>query len=252
MGKLNLIAILPVIATLVGIILGWLLTELSYVIRSRREDKRQLKEVFYNLLETWYLIRLTNTEKIADLIANELENVILPVYGVGGIYQFLKEFYEQFINSILLEFSFFRDIKEVEKGYQDSVKSLARIDPILAYTLGGKKLVFHYLEYLDFSVQKINMLAKSSEKDSGKVNVEEVSKNMKDFFKTELYEQTLSSLTEDIKQVSWKAGIKTWFEAKRLLRKSKLEFTVKEKQEMANIFRKIIESIMASIPADSK
>lgn len=252
MGKLDLRTILPVIATLAGIFVGWLLNELSYLIRSRREDKRQLKEVFYNLLETWYLIRLTNTEKIADLVANELKNLILPVYDVSGAYQFFKEFYEQFISSILLEFSFFKDIKEVEMRYQDSVKSLARIDPILAYTLGGKKFVFHYLEYLDFSVQKISMLAKSSERDSREVNIEEVSKNLKKFSKTELYEQALSSLKEDIRRVSWKVGIKTWIEAKRLLRKSKLEFTEKEKQEMANLFRKIIESIMASIPTDSK
>jgi hypothetical protein len=252
MGKLDLPTILPVIATLVGIFIGWLLNELSYIIRCHREDRKQLKEVLHNLLETWYLIRVTNTEKIADLVAKEVKHTLLPIYNEPGIYQLLRESFNQYINSILEEFSFFKDIKEVETRYQDSVRDLASVDPILAYTLSGKKFVFNYLEYLDFSSRKIESLAQSDKETKKEVNIEEVLRNLKELFKTELYENALSTLKQDIRQVAWKVGPITWIQTRRLLRKSKLEFTKKEKQEMIDLFRKIMEGITVSIVKETK
>jgi len=127
------------IYTIIGIFLGWLLTQIGQWYKGRKEDNRIRGQVLYNLLEIYHLLK-SNTDKIEnniEIIIQKLSTLI-PEIGSNKVLQ--KQF-ESFLSPMISKFlreKFEAEFSEIEKSYKVSIGLLAPIDPIISYYLSGQ------------------------------------------------------------------------------------------------------------------
>lgn len=114
-------AILAVIGTLLGLIVGFGLNEVSYFLRIRREDQRTISKTLAELLDVRHLLRF-------QPLAVETLKKALPVGIAAHDEVMLRNALSMFIPST----------EGMQKRYEDAVSAVSAFLPLLAYDLRSK------------------------------------------------------------------------------------------------------------------
>ena len=205
------------IATLVSIVIGWFLNELTYHFRTRGEEKKQLKEVLFNLLEMWYLIELTNTDfvkTLIDMLINKLNDKFPEIQNNKDISIQLRPTCQQMLHELMPPVVP-QNIEKIKERYQCTVDSLSKIDPLMAYRLSGNPEIFNYLSTIDERLEKMKNVIKNIDASADASELESINT-----FKPVIIEKAIKIFEKDISAISRKISLLTWIKTKRKLRKT--------------------------------
>jgi hypothetical protein len=182
------------IITLLAVALGWLLSELSTLLRLRREDRRAAGPLLSDLLEIRHrLVAL-------DAFRKELgKQVQIPAQAQLQVQQYIR--------------ALVPDPPRFAEKYAEAVSALARVDPIRAFRLRGQPLIGPLLAQLAG-------LAASDQAASGLwIAVAE----------PKLLGLLVPHLEELILDVAGAHGWRTWWRVRRRLREPVLSRSDKER-----------------------
>jgi len=107
------------IITLLAVALGWLLNELSTLLRLRREDRRAAGPVLTDLLEIRH--RLVALDAVVAELGKRFE---VPPQG--------RLLLQRFLQTLIPE------APKFVETYEAAVSTLARVDPIIAFRVRGQ------------------------------------------------------------------------------------------------------------------
>lgn len=237
------------IATLVSIVIGWFLNELSYHFRTCGEEKKQLKEVLFNLLEIWYLIKFTNTDFIKapiDMLINKLNNKFPEIQKNKEVSTQLRPVIQQ-MAQVLMPPVVPQNIDKISERYQSTVDSLSRIDPLMAYRLTGNPEIYNYLSTIDDRLEKIKNVIESLDVSADESRLASI-KTLKPI----IIEKVIKIFEKDVSAISRKISILTWIKTKRKVRRTDtviLQEADKKIDEMLDNLKKAILS--GSLKADA-
>jgi len=228
--------ILPYFNLLVGVfgvVVGWLLYEISFWWRTRHEDKKKLKEILYNLLEVFNITyKLNNMEPAIKAIIREITQKLPQDCQAEEAKKMLQGPLINVLNEKVFPF-LYNDFDKAIKKYDESIKSLANIDPILAYQLSGKSSLTESFNLIkDF----INNIFKNYPIE----NIKEFEKEASKTFHPLIFKKLLDDLEGDIKIISKKIGVTTWYKLRKHLSYMRTNPITKE---LPDELKKIIESI---------
>lgn len=167
---------------LVSLMIGWMLNEFSHHIRARKLHKGALGKAVAELLEIWHqMIAISKAMSYVKEMVTTKESITPDMY-----------------NKII---GILPDPEAIKKRYNSAIDIIAESDPILAYQLRSKDIVFNLVSiFINLNINEGNV----------KDYLESVSNTVYGKFMTE-YE-------ESIKLVAFKHSIYTWLEVRRLLR----------------------------------
>lgn len=186
---------MTMIVPLLAVALGWLLNELSSLVRLRREDRRTAGPVLTDLLEIRHRL-LTLNEAVREYVKELGKHLQLPSQAQLQFQQYLQT---------LLQTSFPQSPRFIEK-YEEAVSTLARVDPIRAFRLRSQPLIAPFLDWLQ-------SLAASTETDA---------QIWSTVFEPELLGKFKPHIEELILDVARAHGWLTWWRARRRLRQPAL------------------------------
>jgi len=217
--------------SIIAVVIGWLLNEIGFFIRSYYQDKRQLKEVLFNLLEIWHSLKKSNPNFIVDRVLNKL-SVRYGISNSGNI-SFLREFYINFTNCLIIN----ENISKLKVRHEESIKSLAQIDSLLAYKLSGKTLIYEYINVFN---KNIDILKKNIEKENIPNNVTMLD-SIKNLSVSLIIEETLKDIENNIKEIGKKISFLYGFRLKKKF-KGYEQFIIRElDKELDKIFKQLEE-----------
>jgi len=195
---LKFILSLSLVGTLVGVVIGWLLKEISEVLRFRREDRRAIGRVLADLMEIRH--RLLGVKKVLDEI---IERFKIPPQDQ----LFAKNLMDTFLPSL----------QNLSKRYEEGVNAIASKDPMLAFQLHSMGLLGPYISH----VSSIASMAEESATIWSQVEAQLI-----ELAKPE-YERAILKLS---RIHSWR----TWLYVRRYIRKP-LEIPPEAKELMLHI-----------------
>ena len=217
----NIKTVIPVVSTLIGVILGWLLNELRDHFRVRRDNRRIVNSVLFNLLEIRFFLSRTEldkfTKKVIDYLKQKFPNEIPK-----DIQSIINQIFNIFLQTIIAE-KHSVAIKSIESKYNDSIKELSKIYPILAYKVGGKLSLYNYLEYLKDYTEKVNEILNmeligNSKSKIGPMNFDKLKETLGSSLQPVLYNEAMDVVTNDIKKTSRKLGLRTSRACKKIMK----------------------------------
>jgi hypothetical protein len=220
--------------TILGVVIGWLLNELSFLIRLRIKDRRKLKKVLFNLLNVYFYL---NKLKIkmgpqVDILFNHLKK-LLQEPSDPELIEFVKSTFIKNANEILNEYVH-EKINSIKNNYESSLKDLSEVNPFLAYRLSDKLDIYDLLDNLESWFKKISS-------DLNLPNLE-IEQNLLDAFQNKILKEYLDNLEAEIKKLSFSIGFLYWMKIISQLRKIK-KIRVDEneiKKEFDNFLKEII------------
>lgn len=217
--------------SLIGVIIGWLLNQLGSWFRARGEDKRNLKGVLYQLLESYHLLGKHDFQKFVDRFLDKLlADIPLDQQAIQKeLFKntMLPQLVENFIKPILLG-----DLKNIESKYDEAIGVLSKIDPLTAYYLGGRNRIPEQLSAIENWVEGL-----SGEQIS--MNDVEQSKKFLGILTPTLLQDILDDMKEDIISIAWKINPVIWFKTKRILKRMPLNASEVVDKKVDEIIRLI-------------
>ncbi len=207
--------LLGFIFSVIGTAFGWILNQASQWFCARQEDKKNLKKVLYNLLEIYYIFLRSDIEKFTKKITEKIF-ALLPkdqqtIQSKRDLTSIYKDFAEYLLKPELLD-----EFKKIEAGYQESIKTLATIDPLMAYYLSGKTSILEGFGKVEnyFEQLKQTYPTEATEIESG-------AKQVMSILKLGIFDETIKDLEGDILDIAWKINPVVWFKTKRTIRRIK-------------------------------
>lgn len=208
--------LIPLYSALIGVLIGWTLTQFSAWYRGRKEDNRIRKQVLFNLLEINHLfgkMSILSTEKM-ELFTTKLLRYIPDVEDSPNAREELKSIFS-IVYKPLLKQAFRDQLSETKQGYQSSINSLAPVDPLISYYLNGKTDVFERIENL------IGQL--TSQVATSKMSLDDINKAMNslsEILHDKVYSDSVKEIKELTVKLSKKIGFCTKWKVKKLLSKA--------------------------------
>ncbi|MBK6267102.1 hypothetical protein JKA74_18805 [Marivirga sp. S37H4] len=190
---------------LIGVVLGWLLNQISGWTQNRKDDRKIKKLVLYNLLGVNLILNQLNNEEEIDIISTK----VLLKYPAKdqteelkeSLFKFYQSFYNDFIRNIVI-----KKLADIKLTYSTSIEKLASIKPVIAYRLHGKTEIIETLDSIESYYG--NFLEKSTESS-------EETEDIISFFKSnvisEVIANTISDLEREIRLIAFSVGFVTWF-----------------------------------------
>lgn len=138
---MNALFVAP-LSALAGTFLGWFLNQISNWSKGRKEDNQIRKETLFNLLEVLHVFRRTNVlfsgefYKLLQYLDSAIPGLNLKSASHEEVRQVIITLQPLMENTVLT------DLEKLEKGYEDTIKKLSSVDPVIAYTLKGRTSVF--------------------------------------------------------------------------------------------------------------
>lgn len=209
---------------LIGIIVGWALTQWSNLSKVQRENKSNLKLVLFNLLEVHHVINTTDENKFIKIMSENIFKKFLPKEEYSKLSEdVIKQSFGDFIKKSIFP-HLNKRLPQIKKDYEESLETIKKIDPILAFKLSGKTEIIDYLDNLSLMMKPLE----SNEGDRLET------KRLLNKLSPNLRRKMLESFEENIKTVAYKINLRTWFKVKNRLSKS--EITNIEESEIMEIF----------------
>jgi hypothetical protein len=198
-----------------GAIIGWFLNQISGWWRIRRDDKRTLNQVLFNLLEIHHLLNRFDIDESVDQIIDRLIEKLTLTIAIEERNQ-VKEIIKVALHSFLLKITT-DELKAVESKYQAAIDQLAKISPVRAFYLSDKTKI----------LENINLLEKwvdhAAENDtSGQIDTDQAKKMLIGATKPEIMDDSLKDFRKHITAIAWQINPLVWLKIKRLLNKRTL------------------------------
>jgi len=218
------------IATVISITLGWFLNELSQWFRTRKEDKKVIKRVLYNLLETYFTFNQLNTSELIHLLTDRLLTRF-PVQDQSlETKNYLNKLFSEIINGFIKDDIVTR-LERIEIGYTHSIEELAAVDPITAYRLNGK---IRIIETFDILQEHI----KEKVSQSAELNVQ--FQDQIESLKPQIINEAINDLEDEILAISFSINILTWIKAKNTLKRIKGKLKKDGEKKMDELLNKFL------------
>ena len=242
LSEMNINSLIPAFTTIVGLIVGWILNELTYLFRSKRENRRQLNAALFNLMDVRFILVNTDPDRFIDLIASVLKRKFasqLPKDLDVVVGQIMNIFFQALIAERQMG-----ELKSIGAKYSQSVDELSKIDPILAYRLSGKQKFHNYVEYLNEYFNKVDELAKKHLQESMQGTEQQDWERLKDRAKKALHpglhKVVMDTVTADIKRIAREIGVLTSYKARRVISKQERQIQDKEFDELVDGYLKVL------------
>lgn len=217
----------------IGIAFGWVLNQLSQWFRTRQEDKKNLKVVLFNLLETYFIFIRSDFDKYIQKITDK----VLSKMPTDQQTEESKAFMNNLYSSILINHlkpELISQMKSIQVNYKDSIKTLSAIDPLTAYYLSGKTNI---LETFD-TIQ--NMFDNVKSQFPSEHNEIQASANMvMDILKPDIFKDSLNDLEKEIKSIALKINPFLWFKSIRAIKRLKRNINQKLDNDLDELFEKL-------------
>ena len=216
--------------TILGVVIGWLLNELSFLIRLRIKDRRKLKKVLFNLLNVYFYLSRLNIGPQVDTLFNHLKKLLQEPLD-PDLMEFLKSIIIKNAEEILNERTR-EKINSIKNNYENSLKDLSEVNPFLAYRLSDKLDIYYLLDNLESWFKKISS-------DLNLPNLE-IEQNLLDAFQNKILKEYLDNLEAEIKKLSLSIGFLCWIKIISQLRKIKKIRENEIKKEFDDFLKEII------------
>lgn len=224
------------VASILAVVLTALFAWIGYVTRTNSERKRILSSTLFNLLEIWHRLKSVHSYSSAQLSAMYLEELQkqIPSMEISAsdkaqVTNFLENNVQQLFTQLL---SKGEDL--LEDSFQQSIKHLAEVEPLLAYSLRANKSIKSAISEIDsFITETIDGLVHD---DKEKAQTGEMLKGMKNY----LYEDAIRDLERDLRFLSLRIGLLTYVRTFNLMRRKK-EIN---KGEMQKLMRRFLSELV--------
>lgn len=226
------------ILPLIGVALGWLLSESGKIFADKRQDKRKLKKLLFFLLELRYHFSKELTIELGlDKYIETLKNKLADKFGVDkndpelnlGVNSW-KPFLEQLLTKSKDQNNKFEYLSEnIDKVLID----LAEIFPILAYELNGQHNIKERLNRVDNYFNEI------------KVVTDEIPFDFKQWINPKLTKELLNDLDESIEKISKQIDKETYNASKDKITKMVFD---DDDEEIGNFIDEYLEKVIDSLP----
>lgn len=216
-----------------SIVIGWILTQIGLWWRSKHEDKKNLKLVLFHLLETYVLILRCDFDQYTQIIRTKVVSKIpkkdLPE-DIESFNRSIDQSYSSVFTKVVqpqLEF----ELEANQKKYLEAIHTLASIDPIMAYYLNTQKNIFQIFQMIDEGIGKVesNLLDIETEKESQAVL---------NHLKSDLLNEFIKDLEQDLKKLAWKINPIMWLKIKRTIKRMKKNTTDGIEQLIDELFKR--------------
>jgi hypothetical protein len=231
-------AILP----LIGVAIGWLLSESGKILNDKRQDKRKLKKLLFFLLELRYhFARELSTELDLDKYFNILKIKMADKFGIDkndpelnlGLNTF-KPFLEQLISKNNVQDDKF---EYLEENIDKILIELAEIFPILAYELNGQHNIKERLNKVNNYFSELQSLT------------DELPFDLKQWVNPKLTKDLLDDLDESIKRIAIQIDKQTLKESNEKIEKMVFE---DDDEDMNKLIDEYLEKIIENIPKENQ
>lgn len=211
-----------------GIILGWTLNQLGQWANIRYEEKKNLKIVLFNLLETYFLFVRSDFEKFSKRISKALASKIPEADRTADFEKIIRTlFIEITKNHIKPNHS--REVTIVQENYKKSIMTLASIYPLTAYYLNDKTNILETFDKIDLVLNNfINQFAIEVNTDQTQYD------NFRETIKLEFHSETLDELERDILKVT----PFVWFKTILAIKSLKKNTGAKQDEEIERLLNK--------------
>jgi hypothetical protein len=220
------------LSTIGSITLGWFLNELSQWFRTRKEDKKVIKRVLYNLLETYYTFNQLNTSDLINLLTDRLL-IRFPVQDQSSeTKDYLNKLFTEIINGFIKDDIVDR-LERIEIGYTGSIEELAAVDPITAYRLNGKVRIIGTFDILQkYIKEKVTQ--------SAELNIQY--QDQIELIKPQIINEAINDLEDEIVAISLSINILTWIKAKNTLKNIRGRIRKDGEKKMDELLNKFLLS----------
>lgn len=215
-----------------GIVIGWILNQTGQWFRTRQEDKKNLKQVIFNLLETYHWFLRCDFDAIAKLITDKIFATIPKAQQTPQANAELNKFYSDFVMNYLKP-EILDELDSIEEGYQSSIKSLASIDPLTAFYLSGKTSVLDKLEMIEEWYEDLQ--------NKTPFNADEIAQGGKiamEIIRPDILGSELKDLEDDILKLAFKVNPVMWWRTRITVRRMKRSVTIEMEKKIEEIINK--------------
>ena len=219
--------------SVMGIVLGWGLNQLGQWFRTRQEDKKNLKIILFNLLETTYILVRSDVDRYVQKIANKVYSKIPLSEQTEETKKGIQILYSGIITNYLKS-NLLNEIKIVQENYQNSIKTLSAIDPLTAYYLSGRTNIFEIFDTIEGLFEGVEGRL-PVEKDTIQLEANQAMT----LIKPDIFKDTLVDLENDIKKIAWKINPFVWYKSINALKKLKMNKDEMLDREIDKLFDKL-------------
>lgn len=138
-----MIAIIPIVSVVVGVLLGAVISFISFQYKERKSNRERLNKSLFNLLSVWSSV-VVNSAIHSDLIKDAVVDALKRKFPHEKIPDNFAEDLAKGMRGMLP----IVNQHELYEKYHTSVESLAEIDPLLAFQLSSNKNLIDYLKKL--------------------------------------------------------------------------------------------------------
>ncbi len=230
---------IKIIVALIGVTLGWLLSESSKIFADRRQNKRKLKKLLFFLLELRFhfakelslendlnryidVLKAKMTEKFGSN-ENDANNIDIEL-------NILKPLVLQTISKTKNQDEKFEYLAE---NIDNVIIELAEIFPILAYKLSGKHNIKERLNKVDEYLNEVESLT------------EEFPFDIKEWINPKFTKELLEELDKSIKKIAKKTDTKTIKSSKKIIQNMTFE---NDDKEIENFIDEYFEKVIQTMP----
>lgn len=221
------------IFSVVGIVFGWTLNQLGQWFRTRQEDKKNLKIVLFNLLETYFVFIRSDLDKYVQKITDKVHSKIPLNEQTEEAKTVIQTLYSGIMTNYLKP-DLLKEIKIVQENYQNSIKTLAAIDPLTAYYLSGRTNILETFDTIE------ELFVNVKEQFPNEQNEIQLGASQAlNIIKPDIFKDTLLDLENDIKKIAWKINPYVWFKSIRAIKRLKANTNEKLDREIDKLFDKL-------------
>lgn len=194
-----------------GIVLGWLLNQTGQWFKTRHEDKRNLKQVIFNLLELYHWFLRCDFHAINKLITDKVFEKISNAEQTDQTRTDLNKLFSDYVMNYIKP-EILEELHKIEGSFQISIKSLSNIDPLAAFYLSGKTSILEKFEIIEKWFQTVGL---TNPEDASEIEL--VEKQVIKTIKTDLLKDELKELEEYIFNIALKVNPVMWFRTRRMV-----------------------------------
>jgi hypothetical protein len=217
----------------VGIVFGWTLNQFGQWFRTRQEDKKNLKIVLFNLLETYFVFIRSDLDKYVQKVTDKVHSMMPKEEQSEEAKMFMQTLYSEILTNYLKP-DLLKEIKAVQKNYQSSIKTLATIDPLTAYYLSGRTNILETFDTIEGMFENIQEQFPSEQNE-----IQLGATQAMNIIKPDIFKDTLVDLESDIRKIAWKINPYVWFTSKQAIDRLKLNTNEKLDKEIDKLFEKL-------------
>ncbi len=215
-----------------GIVFGWTLNQFGQWFRGRQEDRKTLKVLLFNLLETYFIFTRSDFDKLVIKLTDKIYSKIPEEEQTETTREFIKTLYSGVVNNSLKP-DLQKDLKVIQENYQKSIKDLATIDPLTAYYLSGKSNILEFFDSFQGFYDGIKQQYPNAD-------IEKETNQAMAIIKPNFFHLTQSSLEKDIRTIAWKISPWVWYKSKRAIARIKMNAEERMDKYIDDLLEKMI------------